>query len=328
MLNTETTAAKMRNANWIAVEDYKFPGGWTNAASGAGNSAAGDNDARARALCRELEAGKILFFAKLPYEFPQDEREFLLSREWNELRLHKNVSYRPADDVMRGFSGDHGTETHLHHIVRNYSAHVVKFLRDFLRPYADKWKLDFASFRPFEEEGRDLSLHKRNDLLHVDAFRLRPTRGGRILRVFTNLHATKPRVWYAINDFGYVADKYAADAGLSRFAAKNGALRRSVSRWAAGLGLARLSRTPYDKFMLRFHDYLKENDDFQRNSPKARLEFPPGATWMVFTDGVAHAAMSGQFAMEQTLLIPPEALVAPESAPYRILERIAAARLC
>jgi hypothetical protein len=328
MLNTEIAAAKMRNANWIAVEDYKFPGGWTNAASGPGASADGDKDARARALCRELEAGKILFFPNLPYEFPQDEREFLLSREWNELRLHKNVSYRPADDVMRGFSGDHGTQTHLHHIVRNYSAHVVKFLRDFLPPYADKWKLDFASFRPFEEQGRDLSLHKRNDLLHVDAFRLRPTRGGRILRVFTNLHATKPRVWYAISDFGYVAEKYAADAGLSRFAARNGVLRRSISRWAAGLGLARLSRAPYDRFMLRFHDYLKENDDFQRNSPKVRLEFPPGATWMVFTDGVAHAAMSGQFAMEQTMLIPPEALVAPESAPYRILERIAAARLC
>jgi 3-deoxy-D-manno-oct-2-ulosonic acid (Kdo) hydroxylase len=326
MSNAETKTAKMRNANWIAVEDYKFPGGWTDPTAGGENSA--DKDARARALCRELEAGKILFFAKLPYEFPSDEREFLLSREWNELRLHKNVSYRPADDVMRGFSGDHGTQIHLHHIVRNYSAHVVKFLSDFLRPYASKWKLDFASFRPLEEQGRDLSLHKRNDLLHVDAFRLRPTRGGRILRVFTNLHATKPRVWYAIDDFGYVAEKYAADAGLSRFAAKNGALRRSVSRWAAGLGLARLSRTPYDRFMLRFHDYLKENDDFQRNSPKMRLEFPAGATWMVFTDGVAHAAMSGQFAIEQTLLIPPDALVAPESAPYRILERIAAARLC
>lgn len=315
----------MHNADWITVGDYRFPGGWTDANTSGGTSP--DKDARARALCRELEAGRILLFPKLPYEFPSDEREFLLSREWNELRLHKNVSYRPKDDVMRGFSGDHGTETHLHHILRNYSAHVVEFLRDFLRPYAEKWKLDFASFRPFEEEGRDLSLHKRNDLLHVDAFRLRPTRGGRILRVFTNLHATKPRVWYAIGDFGWLAETYAGGAGLSRFAAKNGFFRRGLSRWAASMGLKRLSRTPYDRFMLRFHDYLKENDEFQRNSPKIRLEFPPGATWMVFTDGVAHAAMSGQFAMEQTLLIPPEALVAPESAPYRILERIAAGPL-
>src|SRR5438132_1401315 len=97
------TTIRLPNANWIAVEDYKFPGGWTSIGAGAGNSA--DRDAGARALCRELEAGKILFFPKLPYEFPSDEREFLLSREWNELRLHKNVSYRPADDMMRGISG-------------------------------------------------------------------------------------------------------------------------------------------------------------------------------------------------------------------------------
>src|SRR5438445_6590845 len=168
---------------------------------------------------------------------------------------------------MRGFSGDHGTLTHLHHIVRNYSAHVVEFLRDFLRPYAGKWKLDFASFRPLEEQGRDLSLHKRNDLLHVDAFRLRPTRGGRILRVFTNLHATKPRVWYAIGDFGWMAEKYASDAGLRRFAAKNGALRRSVSRWAATVGLKRLSRTPYGRFMVPCEYYLTENDQCQPTRP-------------------------------------------------------------
>ena len=311
-----------QKANWIAVEDYAFPGGWKNARDAA------DKDARARALCRELEAGRILYFPKLPYDFPSDEREFLLTRKWNELRLHKNVSYRPADDQLRGFSGDQATVTHLHQIVRSYSAHVIDFLRDFLRPYAAQWKLDWASFRPLEEEGRDLSLHKRNDLLHVDAFRLRPTRGGRILRVFTNLHTTKPRVWYTVNDFGWLAEKHAGAAGVSRFAAQNGFLQRGVSRWAAGMGLARLSRTPYDKFMLRFHDYLKENDDFQRNSPKLRLEFPPLATWMVFTDGVAHAAMSGQFAIEQTLLIPPEALVAPESAPCRILERVAGGRLC
>src|ERR1700688_1037239 len=115
------TTIGMHNPNWIAVEDYKFPGGWTGFGTGPANSA--EKDARAKVLCRELEAGKILFFPTLPYEFPLEEREFLLSRAWNELRLHKNVSYRPTDDVMRGFSGDRGTEAHLHRIVRDYSAH-------------------------------------------------------------------------------------------------------------------------------------------------------------------------------------------------------------
>jgi hypothetical protein len=84
-----------------------------------------------------------------------------------------------------------------------------------------------------------------------------------------------------------------------------------------------MGRTPYDMFMLGFHDYLKENATFQKDSPKVWLEFPPSSTWLVFTDGVAHAAMSGQYAIEQTFLISPQALVSPEHAPFRILEAIA-----
>jgi hypothetical protein len=96
-----------------------------------------------------------------------------------------------------------------------------------------------------------------------------------------------------------------------------------VQDWGRKLGVRGMGRTPYDVFMLRFHDFLKENSRFQAGCPKDRLEFPPRATWMVFTDGVAHAVLSGQYALEQTFLIPASALVAPEQAPYRILENIA-----
>jgi 3-deoxy-D-manno-oct-2-ulosonic acid (Kdo) hydroxylase len=102
------------------------------------------------------------------------------------------------------------------------------------------------------------------------------------------------------------------------------------SRVMEGLkkGLRRLAlpvpdRAPYDQFMLHFHDWLKENSEFQKQAEdKERLEFPPMATWLVFTDGVPHAALSGQFAMEQTFIIPLGVLVAPEAAPIRVLERI------
>ncbi len=166
-----------------------------------------------------------------------------------------------------------------------------------------------------------LPLHKRNDLLHVDAFPSRPTRGGRILRVFTNLNPTKPRIWQTTEDFETLARRYAEDAGLSRIAADSW-VSRTVQDWGEKLGFRGMGRTPYDMFMLGFHDYLKENTAFQKNCPKVRLEFPPLSTWLVFTDGVAHAAMSGQYALEQTFLIPPKALVAPEQAPYRILENL------
>jgi hypothetical protein len=237
--------------------------------------------------------------------------------------MHKNVSYRPSEDLLRGAPGDSVTVNRLHSIMRNYSAQVTDFLANFLAPYAGKWNLDFASFRPLEEEGRDLPLHKRNDLLHVDAFPSRPTYGARILRVFTNLNPSKPRIWQTTEGFEVLARRYAGGAGLQDIAEDNSFLSRTVRDLGTKLGIGVIGRTPYDMFMIRFHDFLKENTEFQRDCPKTQLEFPPQATWIVFTDSVAHAVMSGQYAIEQTFLIPPKALVALESAPYRILGNIA-----
>jgi hypothetical protein len=304
----------MPNLPWILVEDYKLPAGWIRREQ---------RDARARAYCDLLERGQILFFRELPFHFPAEEREFLITREWAELRLHKNVSYRPSEDILRGVTGDADTVNRVHSIFRNYSAQVIEFLKKFLSPYAGQWILDFASFRPIEEERRSLPQHKRNDLLHVDAFPSRPTRGGRILRVFTNLNPAKPRVWHTTDDFETLAKRFAEDAGLQQIVEDDSFFSRTVQTWAERLGFMQTSRTPYDMFMLRFHDYLKENRAFQKDCPKTRLEFPPLATWIAFTDCVAHAVMSGQYAIEQTLLVPPQSLVAPEYAPYRILEKIA-----
>jgi hypothetical protein len=302
----------MPNLPWILVEDYRRPVGWARAE---------ERDARSRAYCELLERGQILFFREPPFDLPFEDRKFLLAQEWAELRLHKNVSYRPAEDILKGVTGDAATVERLHSIMRNYSNQVIEFLTKFLAPYAGKWTLDFSSFRPFEEERRGLPLHKRNDLLHVDAFPSRPTRGGRILRVFTNLNPTKPRIWQTTEDFETLARRYAEDAGLSRIA-EDSWVSRTVQDWGEKLGFRGMGRTPYDMFMLGFHDYLKQNTAFQKNCLKVRLEFPPLSTWLVFTDGVAHAAMSGQYALEQTFLIPPKALVAPEQAPYRILENL------
>lgn len=60
----------------------------------------------------------------------------------------------------------------------NYSKQVIQFVDQLLAPYAGHWTIDYASFRPLEEQSRDLPLHKRNDLAHVDAFPSRPTNGG------------------------------------------------------------------------------------------------------------------------------------------------------
>lgn len=296
---------------WQKVDDYGS-GGWV----------AGDFLWRARHYCSELEKGQILFFSAPPFALPPADIEFLVSLKPADSRLHKNISYRPEQDLLRGFA-DSANEARVHEIMQRYAAAVRNFVSNFLAPYAGKFQMDYASFRPLEEEGRDLPLHKKNDLLHVDAFPSRPTRGGRILRVFTNVHAAKDRVWVVGERFPELAARFAGAAGLKKFAKGSGALR-GWKRGLGTLGLPVADRAPYDKFMLHFHDWLKENTAFQNaKEGKEQIQFPPMATWLVFTDGVPHAALAGQFAMEQTFIIPVEALVAPDVAPIRVLEKLA-----
>ena len=297
--------------SWLTVDDYRAEG-WRSGV---------DLATRSREYCAQLEAGGILYFSVPPFELPQRDVEFLLALRPSNSRLHKNISYRPESDLLRGLPDD-SKKARVHEIMRSYAAEVRAFVEIFLAPYAGRLQMDYASFRPLEEEGRDLSLHKRNDLLHVDAFPSRPTRGARILRVFTNVNPVKDRVWVVAERFPELAARFAGAAGLPKYAGGSvwSGLKRGLSR--AGLPLA--DRAPYDEFMLHFHDWLKENSEFQQTGEgKEQVSFPPLATWLVFTDGVPHAALSGQFAMEQTFIVPVEALVAQEVSPIRVLERLA-----
>ena len=300
----------------VQVDDYKHPQGWVDVA---------DKSERARFYCEQIEAGRVVYFEKSPFDLPEADRLFLLSQRQSDFKGHKNVSYRPKQDILRGAAAsDPAQGKRLGEIMRHFSHENTRFLSEFLAPYADKWKIDFASFRPLQEQGRALSLHKRNDLVHVDSFPSRPTNGGQILRVFTNINSDEPRVWNITDPFPVIAGKYADEAGLPRFAAAASspgrALRRLVAPALRPLGVRTIDRSPYDQFMLRFHDWLKESRDYQDNYPKTRIEFPPGATWMVFTDVVPHAVLSGQFMLEQTYIIPPGAQVTPEKSPIRVLE--------
>lgn len=272
---------------------------------------------QARWYCDQLEHGQVLFFKTVPFDFPEADRKFLLSRHAAESRFHKNVSYRPGSDVLRGFANAADRER-LQRVMRNFSREAARFVAKFLAPYAGQFKLDFSSFRPLEEQGRDLPLHKRNDLLHVDAFPTRPTRGGRILRVFVNINPSAGRVWKVGEPF------HAFIPGMLRAQPLHppgrGKAAQALARAGARLGLPVRNRSRYDEYMLYLHDWLKENAGFQKNSPQREITFPPGYCWMVYTDGVPHAVMSGQFALEQTFIIPPQALVSPEAAPLRVLE--------
>jgi len=282
-----------------------------------------DLSAQGRWLCAQLEAGNILFFSRPPFDIPQNDRDFLLGQTQTSSALHKNVAYRPAEDRITGLGKSESVEAGgLRVILKSYSQHATQFLGELLTPYAGKWKLDFASFRPLEERGRPARLHARNDLPHFDSFPTRPTNGDRILRFFSNINPSKNRVWATSQTFEALGPHFAETLGLPR-ARSNNLLARGLRGLAKAAHLPGARRSPYDDFMHRCHNAMKEDAAFRESCPKQRWEFPPGSSWMVFTDCVSHAVLEGQYALEQTFLVSRQAMVEPEKSPIGILERIA-----
>lgn len=270
-----------------------------------------------------LEAGNVLYFARSPIELSREDTEFLLSQRQAGSSYYKNIAYRPSEDRVTGLDKTGDCER-MRRILKSYCDETAGLLAKLLARYTTGWRVDFTSFRPFEEEGRALALHARNDLLHVDAFPTRPTHGNRILRFFTNLNPRAPRVWMTGEAFPELAARYADEGGITGLARrKAGTASRVTAKFALTLGLLRFTGSPYDAAMHRFHNFLKENKQFQGEAKKTRTEFPSGSSWIVFTDMVSHAVLSGQFALEQTFIIPYRAQLRPELAPVNILEKLA-----
>jgi hypothetical protein len=110
-----------------------------------------------------------------------------------------------------------------------------------------------------------------------------------------------------------------------------GVLAGSGKKLAQVIGLASVvpqwKRTPYDAFMMDLHNTMKEDERFQRECRKESFQFPAGSSWMVYTETVPHSVQAGQYALEQTFLVRPEAMVTPGSSPLAILEKMAGERL-
>jgi hypothetical protein len=301
--------------------------------SDALRSGAKPSDEKAREYCAHLERGDILFIPGIPFDIPHDDLQFLLQQRQSGGAFHKNVAYRTNEDRLTGFAGENAADAErTRAIMRSYSQSATRLLSTLLAPYREDWKLDYASYRPLEEDGRDLSLHKRNDLLHTDAFPSRPTNGDRILRFFTNINPSVPRKWMTTSPFDALAQQFAGKQGGCPLPEPLGASTvqstlRGIKQVARSVGIPITVRSPYDDFMLRFHNFLKENSDFQKNCPKDYWDFPPNTCWMVYTDMTSHAVLSGQYALEQTYIISRHAMVTPEKAPVRILEKMVGAAL-
>jgi len=274
--------------------------------------------AQAPPICRDLELGNIIFFPQSPVVISDSHRDLLLGAKTSTSAYHKNIAYRPSADRLTGMDSSSPRFASTRELLRNFSRHCVEFLSRALSPYAHSWTLDYASYRPMEEQGRPSRLHARNDLLHFDSFPSRPTNGARILRFFTNINPVRDRVWVTSQTFESGATRFLRPEWLSS-AFPNPVMRR-VRSLLSSLGIRAAARPPYDGLMHRCHNAMKEDSTYQVNTPKFVWRFPPGSAWMVCTDCVSHSVISGQYALEQTFLVPRSALLEPNRSPFAILQ--------
>lgn len=258
-----------------------------------------------------LESGKVIYFPQLSFELHAQEHA-LLSPDKTDPKS-KNISFDVRSQKLGGAQCSEQEKAQLAEMIKRYAILSKTLLNNLASAIYGNLEQARTSLRPVEIEGRKSSYRKDDTLLHVDAFPSSPTKGRRILRFFTNINQDgKSRVWRIGEPFPDVVQKMGP-----RTAAPLPGIRKIYQL----LGITKDYRTLYDHYMLQIHDNMKGDSKYQQNAPQEEVRFPPGSSWMVFTDQVSHAAMSGQHVLEQTYHVPPCAMQNPETTPLAVLER-------
>jgi len=258
---------------------------------------------------RAVEDGGVLVLPQVGFVLSERERRFL-SPEWSDGRA-KNISLDGT--LLKGARGSAEDLAEMTAMGARFAQSAADLVTTLFPRYALYVQRARTSFRPQPAVGRNVSWRKDDSRLHVDAFPSRPNHGERILRVFSNINPAADRVWRVGEPFEAVARTF-----LPRI---RNPLPGSAAVLAA-LKVTKRRRSAYDHLMLGLHDRAKEDLAYQRDCAQQVVHFAPGTTWICFSDQVMHAAVSGQYMLEQTIHLPLDALYVASSAPLAILERL------
>jgi hypothetical protein len=290
--------------------------------------------AASAAIESAMERSEVVYFARCPIELPTQEDLDFMRGEMTAVLKAKNVSYHPESDSIPRFEAPAEVTHRVERILRTHGERVEQFLRRVVPDYVPRWSFGTTSFRPVEERGRDLEPRSSNELVHIDAGAYGATNGARILRFFVNVHPERERIWGTKGSFYDLMHKHrelwrAARGNKRRVPLHKTPLDNMYSGLVRALSkiypLARvIDSSPYDRSMRRIHNYMKETPAFIDDLEDYKeIHFPPMSAWMVFTDGISHSVLSGQFALVTTALIPLANCRNQKLTPYGILAKSA-----
>jgi hypothetical protein len=271
-----------------------------------------DIETQSKALA-DLESGQVICFPELTLNLSQEEQA-LLTADLIDPKV-KNISYQMTKQQLRGVQGSEVVQAKVKSLMHRYAKSAEALIASYFPRYMSQIEIGRTSLRPVEIKGRIPASYRKDDTrLHVDAFPSSPNQGKRILRVFCNINPHGvPRVWRLGEPFESLAQKFVPKIPKPCFG----------SQWfLKTFKITKGPRTPYDHYMLQLHDRMKYDMRYQGEVAAEEVDLPANSTWIVFTDQVSHAALSGQHMLEQTFYLPVEAMADPAQSPLKILEKL------
>jgi hypothetical protein len=262
---------------------------------------------------KSLEDGRIIYFPELAFPLTTEEEQFL-SPDFNDPHA-KNISFHANTNKLWGVQHlSDKQHQQLKSLLKRFSQHSFELIKGILPHYAMQLITARTSYRPVQITGRVTSYRKDDKRLHIDAFPSAPNQGKRILRVFCNINPHgEDRIWRVGEPFDKVANRFIPQ--ISKPIPFSASLLRLLK-------ITKSYRTLYDHYMLQMHNLMKADEEYQVKVEQQEIHFKPGSTWIVQTDDVSHAAMQGQYLLEQTFYLPVKAMQDEAKSPLRILEKM------
>ncbi|CAI1555723.1 Protein of uncharacterised function (DUF2843) [Serratia liquefaciens] len=260
-----------------------------------------------------LEQGKIVFLPELAFPMLAGEMALLDPALVDTKR--KNISYWPETSKLSGVAIA-AQQPQVETLLSRYYQACLQLVATVLPHYQQALHSPVNTLRlhPVAAWRKTSSWRKDDSRLHVDAFPSRPNYGERILRIFTNINPNgELRQWRIGEPFPQLAQRFMPRLG--RYSPLNSWLQHKV-------GITKRRRSHYDHLMLQLHDAMKADQHYQQQGPQLALDLPPGSSWICFSDQTPHAAMAGQFMLEQTFLLPVTAMKNPQQSPLKVLETL------
>jgi hypothetical protein len=260
---------------------------------------------------KAIEDGKVIYFENLKFKLSKQEKKLFSP---NIIEPHtRNISLN-SDGSIKGAIGTKEDIKILRAMIERFRNQAKNLIYSAFPEYKPYLKLAPTSFRPLDVVLRNTSWRADDKRLHIDAFPSRPNYGERILRVFINLNPKgAPRIWRIGEPFENIVDKH-----LKKIRPYSYIYAKLINI----LGITKSLRSEYDHIMLGLHDAMKSDLQYQKNSPQITIPFASGTVWICLSDQASHAAMSGQYMMEQTFYLPVAKQYNPEKSPLKILSKL------